>query len=185
MKAITHAIVVTIASPFILLEGVLRKTGLLKVITNTISTVLEERTNNKRRRREALIQETQSHLHCKNIDTYTSFWMGDTCMGSYGNGRIKLNAEAKGISLIETMFHEDRHYQQEQANPKCFIGYIKAEDDYRGYIRQHVEKDARRYAYVTTMRHAKHKLGVRFYLFAPLYRLQSHPWKNTSLKKYR
>lgn len=184
-KNITHIIIVTIASPFILVEFILRKLGVLRTIKNIVSNYVEARTKARQERREDLISEVSTYLYCKNVDTYPSFWLGNTCMGSYSNGHIKVSTTTKGLQLIETLFHEDRHFKQEQANPNCFKDYIRAEDDYRGYIRQHVEKDARRYAYVKTMRYAKSKLGVRFYLFAPLYRLQSHPWKNVTLKKYR
>lgn len=177
MKAITRIILVTIASPFIL--------GVLRGIKNTVSNYVEMEAKARKERREDLISEVSTYLHCKNIDTHPSFWLGDTCMGYYSNGHIKVSNTTTGVQLIETMFHEDRHFKQEQANPNCFKDYIRAEDDYRGYIRQHVEKDARRYAYVKTMRYAKSKLGIRFYLFAPLYRLKSHPWKNVTLKKYR
>ena len=184
-KAIINNTLRVIASPIILVVFILGKLGVLKAIKNKATKVLDARANTRRRHREDLISRTTANLHCKNIDTYPSFWLGDTCMGAYSNGSIKLSAKAQGVNLVETMFHEDRHFQQEQTNPNCFKGYIKAEDDYRGYIRQHVEKDARRYAYVHTMRYAKARFGIRFYLFAPMYRLHSHPWKNLTLKQYR
>lgn len=135
--------------------------------------------------REDLKNKVTAKLQCSKIIEYPAFWMGNTCAGSYSNGVIKLNAKVKGVDLVETLFHEDRHFQQEQRNPNCFKDYIQPRDDYRGYIRQHVEKDARRYAYVQTMRYAKEVFPIRFYIFAPLYRLRSHPWKGIVLKKYR
>ena len=161
------------ASPFILLEYVIKK----KIEGIRVS---------KELRREQLITEMRDkHIKCKNITTYTPFWVGDTCHGKYSSNSIKLNDRIYGVQLIETLFHEDRHYQQEQKNSDCFKGYIRAEDDYKGYYNQHVEKDARRYAYVHTMRYAKVRLGWRFGIFSILYRMHSHPWKGITYKKVK
>lgn len=155
-----------------------------------ITSYIESRISAKRQQKEAaradLKDRVKTKLHCRHVIEHSAFSMGDTCAGSYSNGIIKLNENTKGVDMVETLFHEDRHYLQEQRNPNCFKGYIKPEDDYKGYIRQHVEKDARRYAYVQTMRYAKEIFPpVKFYGFASLYRLRSHPWKGFLLKKYR
>lgn len=167
--------------PSLVIYLVLKRLG----VTSYLKSKVEAKLQQKEAARADLRDKVTAKLHCSNVTEYPAFWMGNTCAGSYSNGVIKLNTEVRGVDLVETLFHEDRHFQQEQRNPNCFEGYIKAEDDYRGYIRQHVEKDARRYAYVQTMRYAKEVFPIKFYLFAPMYRLRSHPWKGVVLKKYR
>lgn len=161
---------------------VLKRLGVASYIESKIAAKLQQ----KEAARADLRDKVATKLHCSNVSEYPAFWVGSRCAGYYRAGRIVINANTKGIDMVETLFHEDRHYQQEQRNRNCFKGYIAGEDDYKGYIRQHVEKDARRYAYVQTMRYAKEIFTpVRFYIFAPLYRLRSHPWKGLVLKKYR
>ena len=167
--------VMVIASPFILLEKILKRTGVVSAI----------KSHNERKkrladiRRKRLVNKIKKELQCKNVSLFPAFWLGRNCNGVYSNGSIKINSETNGIAVVATAYHEDRHYQQEKTNPDCFKGYIKADDDYQGYIKQHVEKDARRYSYVMTMRYAKTEFGViKYNVFAVLYRLAYHPWKN-------
>lgn len=168
--------------PSWLIYLVLKRLGVASYIESKIAAKLQQ----KEIARENLKNKVTTKLHCSNVTEYPASWIGNSCAGYYRAGRIIVNAKIKGIDLVDTLFHEDRHYQQEQRNRNCFKGYIKAEDDYKGYIRQHVEKDARRYAYVQTMRYAKEVLSpIKFMLFVPLYRLRSHPWKGVVLKKYR
>ena len=177
-KAIWLLIVVT-ASPFILLEYALKITG----VSTALSMFLKRHKAIKKRRadtrRKRLVRKIKKDLQCKNVTLFPAVFLGKDCMGTYSNGSIKISTAASRIGLVAAAYHEDRHYQQEKANPKCFVGYISPEDDYQGYIKQHVEKDARRYSYVMTMRYAKVNLGViKYCLFAPMYRLACHPWKN-------
>lgn len=172
---IVWLLVVVTASPFILLEKILKITGVMSAIKG----------HNKRKkrladiRRKRLVNKIKKELQCKNVSLFPAFWLGRDCNGVYGNGSIKISSETNGIAVVATAYHEDRHYQQEKINPDCFKGYIKADDDYQGYIKQHVEKDARRYSYVMTMRYAKAEFGTtKFMVFAALYRLAYHPWKN-------
>ena len=172
---IVWLLVVVTASPFILLEKILKRTGVV--------TAIKGRNERKKLladiRRKRLVNKIKKELQCKNVSLFPAFWLGRDCNGAYGNGSIMINSKANGISLVATAYHEDRHYQQEKTNPNCFRGYIKAEDDYKEYLKQHVEKDARRYSYVMTMRYAKTEFGtIKFMLFATLYRLAAHPWKN-------
>lgn len=180
-KRIIGKVISIMLLPSWIIYVVLKRLGVVSYIESKISAKLQQ----KEAARADLRDKVTTKLHCSKVTEYPAFWMGNTCAGTYSNGVIKLNANTKGIDMVETLFHEDRHYQQEQRNPNCFKGYIKAEDDYRGYIRQHVEKDARRYAYVQTMRYAKEIFPVRFYIFAPLYKLSSHPWKGLLFRKYR
>ena len=167
--------VIVTASPFILLEKILKRTGVV--------TAIKGHNERKKRladiRRKRLVNKIKKELQCKNVSLFPAFWLGRDCNGVYGNGSIKISSKANGISVVATAYHEDRHYQQENTNPDCFRGYIKAEDDYKEYLKQHVEKDARRYSYVMTMRYAKKEFGtIKFMLFATLYRLAAHPWNN-------
>ena len=167
--------VIVAASPFILLEKILKRTGVV--------TAIKGRKERKRRlthiRRKRLVNKIKKELQCKNVSLFPTFWLGSGCNGAYVNGSIMIGSKTNGISLVATVYHEDRHYQQEKTNPNCFKGYIEADDDYQGYIKQHVEKDARRYSYVMTMRYAKTEFGViKYNVFAVLYRLAYHPWKN-------
>ena len=173
-KIVWFMVIVT-ASPFILLEKILKITGVMSAI--------KSRSERKKRladiRRKKLVSKIKKELQCKNVSLFPAFWLGNNCHGVYSNGSIKINSETNGIAVVATAYHEDRHYQQEKTNPDLFKGYIKADDDYQGYIKQHVEKDARRYSYVMTMRYAKTEFGViKYNVFAVLYRLAYHPWKN-------
>ena len=172
---IVWLLVVVTASPFILLEKMLKITG----VTSAIKSHNERKKRLADIRRKRLVNKIKKELQCKNVSLFPAFWLGNNCHGVYSNGSIKINSETNGIAVVATAYHEDRHYQQEIANPNCFRGYIKAEDDYKEYLKQHVEKDARRYSYVMTMRYAKTEFGtIKFAVFATLYRLAYHPWKN-------
>ena len=178
---IVWLLVVVTASPFILLEKTLKITGVMSAIKG--------RNERKKRladiRRKRLVNKIKKELQCKNVSLFPAFWLGRDCNGAYCNGSIMISSKANGISLVAAAYHEDRHYQQENTNPNCFKGYIQADDDYQGYIKQHVEKDARRYSYVMTMRYAKTEFGViKYNVFAVLYRLAYHPWKNKN-KNFR
>ena len=167
--------VIVIASPFMLLEKMLKATGVV--------TAVKSHNERKKRladvKRKRLVNKLKKELQCKNVSLFPAFLLGKNCYGGYNNGSIKINSEINDIAMVATAYHEDRHYQQEKTNPNCFRGYIKAGDDYQGYIKQHVEKDARRYSYVMTMRYAKTEFGViKYNIFAVLYRLAYHPWKN-------
>ena len=173
-KAIWLVVVVT-ASPFILLEKLLKVTG----VTAAFRRRKEVQKRRAGIRRKRLVRDLKKNLQCKHISIFPAFFLGKNCMGVYSNGTIRVSNAASNIGIVATAYHEDRHYQQEQANPKCFVGYIDANADYQGYIKQHVEKDARRYSYVMTMRYAKVNLGaIKYCLFVPMYRLAHHPWKN-------
>ncbi len=172
---IVWLLVVVTASPFILLEKMLKIT----VVTSAIKSHNERRKRLADIRRKRLVNKIKKELQCKNVSLFPAFWLGRNCNGVYGNGSIKISSKANGITVVATAYHEDRHYQQEKTNPDCFKDYIQADDDYQDYIKQHVEKDARRYSYVMTMRYAKAEFGTtKFMVFAALYRLAYHPWKN-------
>ena len=167
--------VIVTASPFILLEKILKITG----VTSAIKSHNERKKRLAKVRRKRLVNKIKKELQCKNVSLFPAFWLGKNCHGVYGNGSIKISSETNGITIVATAYHEDRHYQQEKTNPDCFKGYIQADDDYQGYIKQHVEKDDRSYSYFKTMRYAKAEFGTtKFMVFATLYRSAYHPWKN-------
>ena len=177
-KIVWFMVIVT-ASPFILLEKILKATGAMTAFSTWNKKYNERKKRLADIRRKKLVSKIKKGLQCKDVSLFPAFWLGDNCHGAYSNGSIKINSEINGIAVVAAAYHEDRHYQQEKINPGCFKGYIKADDDYQGYIKQHVEKDARRYSYVMTMRYAKTEFGViKYNVFAVLYRLAYHPWKN-------
>lgn len=60
---------------------------------------------------------------------------------------------ANVLDVIQTLFHEHRHYQQHKNNNNVFSKYVTAEECYSKYYVQFVEADARRYGYVATQRY--------------------------------
>lgn len=182
-KIVWFMVIVT-ASPFILLEKILKITGAMTAFSTWNKSHNERKKRLADIRRKKLVSKIKKELQCKNVSLVPAFWLGSNCNGAYSNGSIKINSKINGIAVVATAYHEDRHYQQEKTNPDCLKGYIKANDDYQGYRKQHVEKDARRYSYVMTMRYAKTEFGViKYNVFAVLYRLTYHPWKNKNNNK--
>lgn len=123
--------------------------------------------------RDVAIQEiVNPKLECKDIRFFPRILMGKL-LGYYTNGSITVSSGVHGLLLADTLFHEDRHYRQELAkHPGLADGvYIQAKEDYPRYYEQHVEKDARRYAYVQVCRHFSD--DRKMWIYKPIF----HPYK--------
>ena len=139
---------------------------MLKIIKNKIqeivSAVKESRKAKREAKRDAVIDSIRIKLSCKKINKTASlmvtFGGKDLTMGYYTicNKQININMNvAKGLFVIDSLFHEDRHYQQDIAGKLYMSRYIEHGDDYLAYLQQHVETDARRYAFVQTIKFLK------------------------------
>ena len=109
-------------------------------------------------KREATLNKVLPLLECNNVFTdMADFMMTNGTQGYYSASTrgIAVRKGLFGIGLVDTLFHEDRHYQQHMKNKNFMIGYIKYEDDKLGYTLQHIEKDARRYAFIQTIKYIK------------------------------
>ena len=102
---IVWLLAVVTASPFILLEKILKITGVV--------TAIKSHNERKKRladiRRKRLVNKVKKELQCKNVSLFPAFWLGDNCYGVYSNGSIKINSETNGIAVVATAYHEDRH----------------------------------------------------------------------------
>lgn len=72
------------------------------------------------------------------------------CHGVYYQGSIILNNSIVGIEMVDTVYHEDRHHQQH-----IMQGRYRIKDFSIPYKLRPWEVDARRYAYVSTVRFIK------------------------------
>lgn len=109
-------------------------------------------------KREATLVRVLPMLECDNVFTdMVDFMMDKDTQGYYSSSTkgIVVRKNLFGINLVDTLFHEDRHYQQHMKNKDFMVGYIRHEDDKLGYMLQHIEKDARRYAFVQTIKAIK------------------------------
>ena len=95
---IVWLLVVVTASPFILLEKILKITGVMSAI--------KSRSERKKRladiRRKKLVSKIKKELQCKNVSIFPAFWLGNNCHGVYSNGSIKINSETNGIAVATT-----------------------------------------------------------------------------------
>lgn len=129
----------------------------------------------------ALVSET---MVCQNISTMSPIFM-DGALGYYNStAQAKIIvSEAKqnnGFILADTLYHEDRHYQQHiNGTLPSDEDYIECHVDYLGYRNQRCEYDARRYAYIKVCRNCT---GVHLYKKLGLYKLLFHPWKGLAYK---
>jgi len=88
------------------------------------------------------------------------------------------------ILMLDLLFHEDRHHQQHQGDTlptsEEYVNYSKATET--AYRRQHIEKDARRYAYVQTCKtvNANPALFARVGFW--IYKQAFHPFKGLLYK---
>lgn len=130
--------------------------------------------------RQETISEILPTLACKNVDTDMYFFMmpSSNTVGYYSDyyKKIYIRKDLIGASLVDTLYHEDRHHQQYVKDSHCFDNYIREEDDRLAYMLQHVEKDARRYAYVQTIKSLKAKGGLRRMLAAMVITFIHHPF---------
>lgn len=120
------------------------------------------------------------YLNCKYIVSGVPLFMRGIG-GSYYNKVITINPNiSRGIVLIDTLFHEDRHYQQDMQGKIDKTEYIDySKENKRAYRQQHIEKDARRYAYVQTVRFMReHYPNKKFLLW--VYRMIMNPFYGIS-----
>ena len=114
-------------------------------------------------------------MNCKRVVSGIPIFMG-AVGGYYNNGGITINHKlSKGILLVDTLFHEDRHFMQDVQGKLDDSKYIECtKETMKAYRQQHVEKDARRYAYVQTVRFVKaNPERIRFLW---LYKIVYHPF---------
>lgn len=156
-------------------------------MTNLIKEAIKQRVA---RVRQETIDTILPTLVCKKVDTdMHSFMMPSSNTLGYYNDcfkKIYIRKDLFGASLVDTLYHEDRHHQQYIKDSHCFDDYIKEEDDRLGYMLQHVEKDARRYAFIKTIKLLKVKGGLRSMLAAMVITFIHHPFKGRlSTNKYK
>ena len=103
-----------------------------------------------RNRSKKRIWETVTpYLHCKDVEMVpsgTGLLISEDCMGAYHNGIIQISDAEFGVMLMETLFHEDRHYLQDRSSR------YNRRDYSIPYHDRPWEVDARRYAFVKTTR---------------------------------
>ena len=120
-------------------------------------------------------------MNCKKVTSGIPIFMG-AVGGYYNHGSITINHKlSKGIILVDTLFHEDRHFMQDVQGRLDDEKYIEcSKETMKAYRQQHVEKDARRYAYVQTVRFVKaNPEGIRFLW---LYKKVYHPFYGIARK---
>lgn len=156
-------------------------------MTNLIKKAIKQRVA---RVRQETIDTILPTLVCEKVDTDMYFFMmpSSNTLGYYNDyfKKIYIRKDLFGASLVDTLYHEDRHHQQYIKDSHCFDDYIKEEDDSLGYMLQHVEKDARRYAFIKTIKLLKAKGGLRRMLAAMVITFIHHPFKGRlSTNKYK
>ena len=132
-------------------------------------------------RDKCIKDKVTSKMSCKQVTSGIPLFMG-AVGGYYNRGSITINHKlSKGILLVDTLFHEDRHFMQDVQGKLDDSKYIDCtKETMKAYRQQHVEKDARRYAYVQTVRFVKaNPEGIRFLW---LYKIVYHPFYGIARK---
>lgn len=143
----------------------------IEVIRIKVAQHLDKRRFEKEARNTYIKEAVQPQLKCKDIAYMPAIFLGQLG-GYYKDGRIVVNeSKMQGLLLADTLYHEDRHHQQHMAGVSCEGYGLPQEIGIRAYRAQHIEKDARRYAYVKVCRNFSKdkKIG--------LYKFFFHPWK--------
>ena len=169
MKRIIKSLLVVLVLPLALLAVLLKRTGLINYVSNKIAVRKATKELRKIHRNSSINSVVLNKIQCKNVVVYQQIFLGNVA-GYYEEGKIVVSNRNVGLMLADTLFHEDRHYQQELANVD-FSGYIQPKEDLISYHRQHVEKDARRHAYVQVCKSFSDDGKIGFYKF------MFHPWK--------
>jgi hypothetical protein len=107
-------------------------------------------------------------------------------MGGYYNPReeyIALNiAYISNVKIVDTLYHEWRHWQQHRKNSSFMDGYIPSDVCYQSYMLQHIEVDARRYGYVMLSKKLReHKRYIANFVLKASY----HPFSGGHYKRLR
>ncbi len=157
----------------------------LKKLTRGIVVYYQDKSKARRLRAEARDKDIKAmvmpKMNCKRVVSGVPIFMG-AVGGYYNNGDITINHKlSKGIILVDTLFHEDRHFMQDVQGKLDDSNYIDCtKETMKAYRQQHVEKDARRYAYVQTVRFVKaNPEGIRFLW---LYKKVYHPFYGIARK---
>ena len=157
----------------------------LKKLTRDIVVYYQDKSRARRLRAEARDKDIKAmvmpKMNCKRVVSGIPIFMG-AVGGYYNNGDITINHKlSKGIILVDTLFHEDRHFMQDVQGKLDDSKYIEcSKETMKAYRQQHVEKDARRYAYVQTVRFVKaNPEGIRFLW---LYKKVYHPFYGIARK---
>ena len=185
------SVTIGIVSGLIVL-GVLLICGRVKAIRRTLNKLtrplvvhVQDKARARKLKAEArdkyLQAKVMSKLNCKKVTSGIPIFMG-AVGGYYNNGGITINHKlSKGIILVDTLFHEDRHFMQDVQGRIDDNKYIEcSKETMKAYRQQHIEKDARRYAYVQTVRFVKaNPEGIRFLW---LYKKVYHPFYGIARK---
>ena len=157
----------------------------LKKLTSGLVTYIKAKARARKLRAEArdkcIKDRVMSKMNCKRVVSGIPIFMG-AVGGYYNRGSITINHKlSKGIILVDTLFHEDRHFMQDVQGKLDDDKYIECtKETMKAYRQQHVEKDARRYAYVQTVRFVKaNPEGIRFLW---LYKIVYHPFYGIARK---
>ena len=157
----------------------------IKKLTRGIVVYYQDKARARKLRAEARDKRIKDmvmpKMNCKNVVSGVPLFMG-AVGGYYNHGGITINHKlSKGILLVDTLFHEDRHFMQDVQGKLDDSKYIECtKETMKAYRQQHVEKDARRYAYVQTVRFVKaNPEGIRFLW---LYKKVYHPFYGIARK---
>ena len=157
----------------------------LKKLTRPLVVYVQAKARARKLRAEArdkcIKDRVMSKMNCKKVTSGIPIFMG-AVGGYYNHGSITINYKlSKGILLVDTLFHEDRHFMQDVQGKLDDSKYIEcSKETMKAYRQQHVEKDARRYAYVQTVRFVKaNPEGIRFLW---LYKKVYHPFYGIARK---
>ena len=157
----------------------------LKKLTRGLVVYSKDKARAKKLKAEArdksIKDRVMTKMNCKKVTSGIPIFMG-AVGGYYNHGSITINHKlSKGIILVDTLFHEDRHFMQDVQGKLDDSKYIDCtKETMKAYRQQHVEKDARRYAYVQTVRFVKaNPEGIRFLW---LYKKVYHPFYGIARK---
>lgn len=148
-------------------------------IRRVVLVYLFARKQAKREAQNQLFTSVCRELVCDNVSVMPTFFMGISD-GTYDarNEAIAISTNVFGIRLIDNMFHEDRHHAQHMRGLLHKKPYIRctSRETYVKYLTQWVEYDARRYAYVMTIKYLRDNPGLipkwKVYIYKAMY----HPF---------
>ena len=174
MKTILRTLTIILVSPIAFIVVLMKRGTYSRRLINTISDYFTNRAKTKQALADSRNKYVQAKvldkLYCNEVNIYPKIFLGRVS-GYYKDGRIVASTKNVGLMLADTLFHEDRHYQQDTKNLIDEDTYIQHDQDLLGYLTQHIEKDARRYAYVQVCKHFPDDPKIK------RYKLFFHPWK--------
>lgn len=128
---------------------------MFKEYITRIATKIERAKTCQSLRQERVVRDVKHELTCKDVKILPGIFLGRGLHGYYSNGTIYVRAGLNPIMTRMVLFHEDKHYQQKLKDDYIFVEYHRVEDSKFNYWKQWCEEDARRYAYVKTMRYLR------------------------------